>query len=60
MNQRAAVLSLISPAYLWLTLTILLPLSAMLYYSFLSDVPIGNREVSWTLENYGTFFEKAF
>ena len=32
----------------------------MLYYSFLSDVPIGNREVSWTLENYGTFFEKAF
>ena len=60
MNQRAAVLSLISPAYLWLTLTILLPLSAMLYYSFLSDVPIGSREVSWTLENYGTFFEKAF
>ena len=60
MNQRAAVLSLISPAYLWLTLTILLPLSAMLYYSFLSDVPIGSREVSWTLENYGTFFKKAF
>ncbi|MDG2196927.1 MAG: ABC transporter permease [SAR324 cluster bacterium] len=60
MKQREAVLSLISPAYLWLTLTILLPLSAMLYYSFLSDVPIGNREVSWTLENYGTFFEKAF
>ncbi|MEC8259571.1 MAG: ABC transporter permease, partial [SAR324 cluster bacterium] len=60
MNQRTAVLSLISPAYLWLTLTILLPLSAMLYYSFLSDVPIGNREVSWTLDNYGTFFEKAF
>ncbi len=60
MKQRAAVLSLISPAYLWLTLTILLPLSAMLYYSFLSDVPIGNREVSWTIENYGTFFEKAF
>ena len=60
MNQRAAVLSLISPAYLWLTLTILLPLSAMLYYSFLSDVPIGNREVSWTLDNYGRFFEKAF
>ncbi len=60
MNQRAAVLSLISPAYLWLTLTILLPLSAMLYYSFLSDVPIGNREVSCTLDNYGTFFEKAF
>ena len=60
MKQRAAVLSLICPAYLWLTLTILLPLSAMLYYSFLSDVPIGNREVSWTMENYGTFFEKAF
>ena len=60
MKQRAAVLSLISPAYLWLALTILLPLSAMLYYSFLSDVPIGNREVSWTIENYGTFFEKAF
>ena len=60
MNQRAAILSLITPAYLWLALTILLPLSAMLYYSFLSDVPIGNREVSWTTENYRTFFEKAF
>jgi spermidine/putrescine transport system permease protein len=60
MNQRAAILSLISPAYIWLAMTILLPLSAMFYYSFLSDVPLGNRAVSLTLENYGTFFEKAF
>ena len=60
MNQRRAILALTGPAYLWLTLTILLPLSAMLYYSFLSDVPIGGRIAVLTLENYAAFFEKDF
>ena len=60
MKQRTAILALTGPAYVWLTLTILLPLSAMLYYSFLSDVPIGNRVAHLTLENYAAFFEKAF
>ncbi|MEQ8665501.1 MAG: ABC transporter permease [Rhodospirillales bacterium] len=60
MKQRTAILALTGPAYVWLTLTILLPLSAMLYYSFLSDVPIGNRVAHLTLENYAAFFEKSF
>lgn len=51
---------LTGPAYLWLTLTIFLPLVVMLYYSFLSDVPIGDRTVELTLENYAAFFEKDF
>ena len=49
---------LISPAYIWLTVAIFLPLSAMLFFSFLSDVTFGEREWAVTLENYATFFQK--
>jgi len=59
-SRKAAILMLIGPAYLWLALTIFLPLSAMLYYSFLSDVPFGGRIAVLTLENYAAFFEKDF
>jgi len=59
-SRRTAILALTGPAYLWLALTIFLPLSAMLYYSFLSDVPIGDRTAVLTLENYAAFFEKEF
>lgn len=51
---------LLGPAYLWLAVTVFLPLSAMVYFSFLSDTPIGGREAVWTLSNYGEFFDKAF
>src|SRR5690606_4901379 len=51
---------LTAPAYLWLALTILLPLSAMLYFSFLTVAPIGEREASFTLAQYATFFEQEF
>ncbi|MFK7894071.1 MAG: ABC transporter permease [Granulosicoccus sp.] len=51
---------LLGPAYLWLAVTVFLPLSAMIYFSFLSDTPIGGREAVWTLSNYGEFFDKAF
>jgi len=60
MRKRTAILALTGPAYVWLTLTILLPLSAMLYYSFLTDVPIGGRVAELTLENYAAFLEKDF
>ncbi|MEY8827111.1 ABC transporter permease [Sedimentitalea sp. XS_ASV28] len=52
---RAA--GLLSPAYIWLTVAIFLPLAAMLYFSFLSEVPFG-QEADWhyTLENYRSFF----
>jgi len=51
---------LLAPAYLWLAVTVFLPLSAMVYFSFLTDAPIGGREAAWTLSNYAEFFDKAF
>ena len=36
-RRRWAIAGLTGPAYLWLTLTIFLPLSAMLYFSFLTS-----------------------
>jgi len=54
------VFGLAGPAYLWLTLTVFLPLSAMLYFSFLTMAPIGGRQPSLTLAQYLTFFEKEF
>ena len=60
-RSRSHVLAgMLGPAYLWLLFTIFLPLSAMLYFSFLSDVPFGNRIAALSLENYAAFFEKDF
>ncbi len=42
-RRRWAVFGLTAPAYIWLALTVLLPLSAMLYFSFLTVAPIGAR-----------------
>lgn len=54
--RRAA--GFLTPAYLWLSVAIFLPLAAMLYFSLLSDVPFG-PEADWyyTAENYRAFFE---
>lgn len=53
---RAA--ALLSPAYLWLSVAVFLPLAAMLWFSLLSDVPFGpEAEARFTLENYRAFFE---
>ncbi len=54
---RAALL--LSPAYLWLTLAIFLPLSAMAFFSLLSDVPGSGRDWHFTLENYTAFVESG-
>lgn len=51
---------LLGPAYLWLTITIFLPLSAMLYFSFLTETPMGGRVAAFTIEHYQAFFEKDF
>lgn len=56
-HDRLRITSLLSPAYLWLTVAIFLPLSAMLYFSFLSEVPFGDAEWQYTLENYQAFFQ---
>jgi spermidine/putrescine transport system permease protein len=58
-QQKLQIFGLLSPAYLWLTVAIFLPLSAMLYFSFLSDVPFGNREWQFTFENYQAFFHTS-
>jgi spermidine/putrescine transport system permease protein len=51
---------LAAPAYLWLLLTIFLPLSVMLYFSFLTKAPFGNAKSSLTLDQYARFLEKDF
>ena len=51
---------MIGPAYLWLALAVFLPLSMMLFFSFMSDVPVAGRDWHVTLENYETFFDRAF
>lgn len=52
-------LPLLLPAYLWLTLAIFLPLSAMVYFSFLADLSPAAEDWSFTLENYAAFFSNA-
>ncbi len=55
-RDRGAILALTGPAYLWLTVTIFLPLSAMLYCSFLTKSPLVPAPASFTLAHY----KKAF
>jgi spermidine/putrescine transport system permease protein len=59
-RQGGAAFGLTAPAYLWLAVTIFLPLSAMLYFSFLTQAPFGGREASLTLDQYRAFFAKDF
>ncbi|HEV7253029.1 MAG TPA: ABC transporter permease [Mesorhizobium sp.] len=53
-GRISAALPLLLPAYLWLAAAVFLPLSAMLFFSFLSDLPFGGRAWEVTLENYRT------
>lgn len=57
-RRTRIITTLTAPAYLWLALTVLLPLSAMLYFSFLTVAPIGGREAAFTLAHYRDFFTK--
>jgi spermidine/putrescine transport system permease protein len=59
-RRRVAIGFLTTPAYVWLTVTVLLPLSAMLFFSFLTVAPIGGREAQLTTEHYLTFIDKDF
>lgn len=56
-GSRAGLIALLSPAYLWLTAAIFLPLSAMLFFSLVTELPFGGAEWAFTLENYRAFFE---
>jgi spermidine/putrescine transport system permease protein len=55
-RERRAILSLTAPAYLWLTVTIFLPLAAMLYCSFLDKSPLVPTPPQGTLAHYIAFF----
>jgi spermidine/putrescine transport system permease protein len=57
---KRVLFPLLAPAYLWLLLIGVVPLGMMLYFSFLTDVPLGERAVSITLENYARFFSRGF
>jgi spermidine/putrescine transport system permease protein len=57
-RQRVEVFALTAPAYLWLAATVFLPLVAMVYFSFLTAVPVGGRTASFTLAHYISFFTK--
>jgi spermidine/putrescine transport system permease protein len=58
-DARVRALAQLAPAYLWLTVAVFLPLSAMAFFSLLTDVPFGGREWSFTLANYAEFFATA-
>ncbi|MBN9245526.1 MAG: ABC transporter permease [Mesorhizobium sp.] len=53
-------LGLTAPAYAWLCVTVILPLAMMLYFSFLSKMPMGNAEPAFSLRQYMAFFQKDF
>lgn len=57
-RQARTVFALTAPAYLWLAVTVLLPLAAMFYFSFLTASPLGGKEVHFTLKHYTDFFTK--
>lgn len=57
-RQSRVVFALTAPAYLWLALTVLLPLCAMLYFSFLNISPLTGKDTTFTLQHYASFFQK--
>ena len=59
-RQRWSVLGLAGPAYLWLVITVFLPLSAMFYFSFLTKTPLLAGDAQLTLKQYALFFQRDF
>jgi len=49
----------LAPAYLWLTVAVFLPLSAMLFFSFLSAAPFTGAGWHGTTANYAEFFSRS-
>ncbi len=55
-----ATVAMLMPTYAWLTLAVILPLGAMLTFSFLSGTPMGKKEVFFTLKNYRAFVDQPY
>jgi spermidine/putrescine transport system permease protein len=51
-SDLAQALPLLAPAYLWLTVAVFLPLTAMVFFSFMTDLPLPGREWALTVGNY--------
>ncbi len=60
MKRKWVPYGLTAPSYLWLAITIILPLAMMLYFSFLTEIPFGRTEPVLTLQHYASFFERDF
>lgn len=60
LGNGGSITVLLLPGYLWLTVAVFLPLSAMLFFSFLSENPFSQTDWHFTLANYGEFFAKGF
>ncbi|MCO6187620.1 ABC transporter permease [Rhizobium sp. L1K21] len=58
-SPAKAAAPLLLPAYLWLIVAIFLPLSAMVFFSFASDMPFSGKPWSLTLSNYAEFFSSS-
>lgn len=54
-SDRRRLFALLSPAYLWLLVAVFLPLSAMFFFSFLTDLPQDTPDWGFTLGNYARF-----
>jgi spermidine/putrescine transport system permease protein len=50
---------LLFPAYFWLVLAVFLPLSAMVFFSFVTEMPFTGKPWAMTFRNYATFFESS-
>jgi spermidine/putrescine transport system permease protein len=59
-RERWSILGLAGPAYLWLIVTVFLPLSAMFYFSFLTKTPLLAGDAQLTLKQYAAFFQRDF
>lgn len=54
------IAGLTAPAYVWLVVTVFLPLSAMFFFSFLKQAPFDGSPIELTRQNYADFFENEF
>lgn len=59
-RQISGIFVLTGPAYLWLAITIFLPLAAMFYCSVLTSSPLIPGPLQFTLRNYIALFDKPF
>jgi len=59
-RRTLSLLGMLGPAYGWLLFAVFAPLALMLVFSFMSDVPVGNRQAEATLEQYQAVFSRGF